>query len=71
MDILSDKFDLLFKKRMFIKSNKEDIRKMYDYNPKQVIGNGSFGKVFKATCKSTGVLRAIKQIDKSLISNVK
>lgn len=56
---------------MFINSNKEDIRKVYSYNPKQAIGSGSFGKVFKATCKSTGVLRAIKQIDKSLISNVK
>jgi calcium-dependent protein kinase len=71
MDILSQKFDLLFKKRMFINSNKEDIRKLYSYNPKQAIGSGSFGKVFKATCKLTGVHRAIKQIDKSLISNVK
>mmetsp|Transcript_5567 Transcript_5567/g.13079 ORF Transcript_5567/g.13079 Transcript_5567/m.13079 type:complete len:518 (-) Transcript_5567:306-1859(-) len=35
---------------------------MSRYEPQEKIGEGTYGKVYKATCRRTGELRAIKQI---------
>ena len=49
----------------------DDFRKYYDIE-KEEIGEGSFGRVYKATNKITKELRAIKVIDlKKMINNYK
>lgn len=69
------KFDLkklistfILKKDYFISHKTTDIFLDYDINEKP-IGEGSFGVVYKAMEKSTGLVRAIKQIFNENITN--
>ena len=58
----------IIKKEYFISHKTSNIQDEYDIE-KKPIGEGSFGKVFKATEKSTGIMRAIKQIMHKYIVN--
>lgn len=44
----------------FIRKRGENVREFYDF--KQVVGEGSYGKVYRAICKSTKEERAIKML---------
>ncbi|CAD8150941.1 unnamed protein product [Paramecium pentaurelia] len=48
---------------LFINLKKGSINKVYAFG--QVLGQGAFGKVWKVTHKTTGLIRAMKQIKKS------
>lgn len=53
-------------KHIFTHQNPGKIQDYYDFE-KEVLGEGSFGSVKKATCKATGAVRAIKSINVSSI----
>ncbi|CAK57234.1 unnamed protein product (macronuclear) [Paramecium tetraurelia] len=48
---------------LFVNLKKQSITKVYTLG--QVLGQGAFGKVWKVTHKTTGLIRAMKQIRKS------
>ncbi|CAK91481.1 unnamed protein product (macronuclear) [Paramecium tetraurelia] len=48
---------------LFVNLKKASINKVYTFG--QVLGQGAFGKVWKVTHKTTGLIRAMKQIKKS------
>ncbi|CAD8071877.1 unnamed protein product [Paramecium sonneborni] len=48
---------------LFVNLKKGSINKVYAFG--QVLGQGAFGKVWKVTHKTTGLIRAMKQIKKS------
>lgn len=52
----------MIKKQYFISHQTDDIYKHFDFE-NEPLGEGSYGIVYKATDKSTGDVRAIKQIN--------
>ena len=67
-DIKSIISNFILKKEYFISHKTSNIRDEYDIESKP-IGQGSFGTVFKATEKKTGIVRAIKQVMQENIVN--
>lgn len=53
---------------IFSRDNPGKLEDFYEVAAKQ-LGEGSFGSVFKATCKETRALRAVKGIEKSKVTN--
>jgi len=60
---------IIIRKELFIKETKGDITEFYQVLKK--IGEGSFSKVYKVKEKETGEIRAMKQVDKSKIIDIK
>ena len=60
---------LVIRKELFIKETKGDITEFYQVLKK--IGEGSFAKVYKVKEKETDEIRAMKQVDKSKIIDIK
>lgn len=52
-----------------VKNGLEDETQIHDFEEKVKIGQGSFGQVFRAKHKKTGIVYAIKAIDKSNKTN--
>ena len=60
---------LIIRKELFIKETKGDITEFYQVLKK--IGEGGFSKVYIVKEKETGEIRAMKQVDKSKIIDIK
>ena len=60
---------LVIRKELFIKETKGDITEFYQVLKK--IGEGGFSKVYKVKEKETDEIRAMKQVDKSKIIDIK
>ena len=60
---------LVVKKQWFIKSRKEKIEDIYDFDIKKVLGAGTYGSVVKAKIKNSKTTRAIKIIPKQKVKN--
>lgn len=50
----------------FIRKRGDDVKDFYDF--KEVIGEGSFGKVYRAVCRRTHESRAIKVLKRKVSS---
>jgi len=59
---------LIIKKSSFIFKKTTDIREEYDFDPKK-IGSGTYGTVFRAVHKTTGIARAAKIVPKNRIKD--
>ncbi|CEM35351.1 unnamed protein product [Vitrella brassicaformis CCMP3155] len=58
-----------FKREGFVISSSGPLTKYYDVEQRK-LGQGTYGSVSKAVNKSTGALRAVKQISKSQVKNI-
>ena len=61
--------DLKINKESFVTINKGDITQFYEVIKK--IGEGAYGKIYKVKNKQSGDIRAMKQITKSKITDLK
>ena len=64
----SKRLSLSISKRSFIRIIQDDITNHYEVIKK--LGEGSYGKIYKAKNKISGDIRAMKQIDKSKITDM-
>lgn len=61
---------MIIKKEWFIQRNERDIKECYKFDKNDdLIGEGEFGEVVKATQVGTGIVRAIKIIKKKKITD--
>ncbi len=64
----SKRKSLTISKRAFIRIIQDDITNHYEVIKK--LGEGSYGKIYKAKNKISGDIRAMKQIEKSKITDI-